>query len=76
MSFAKSLCKGLNVTYNSRTIVVTALTGAAAVSICGETTDMACALNRSVCSQEIEQWKYAYLLFGDRISFADKIMPN
>jgi hypothetical protein len=29
-------------------------------------------LNRTVSSEEIEQWKYTYLLFADEISFADK----
>jgi hypothetical protein len=33
---------------------------------------MACGLNRSVTLDEIEQWKYTYLLFVDKMSFADK----
>ena len=69
--YAKNLCSNLKVRYDKRTIVVTALTGAAAVGINGETTHMACALNREV-TNEPEEWKNAYLLIVDEISFASR----
>ena len=69
--YAKNLCSNLKVRYDKRTIVVTVLTGAAAVGINGETTHMACALNREV-TNEPEEWKNAYLLIVDEISFASR----
>ena len=42
--YYKKLCDNLNIEFNKRTTVVTALTGAAAVSINGETTAKACQL--------------------------------
>ena len=71
VQYAKNLCYNLHIRYDKRTIVVTALTGAAAVGINGETTAMACALNRAI-TKEPEQWKNAYLLIVDEISFASK----
>ncbi|HSN67495.1 MAG TPA: AAA family ATPase [Fusibacter sp.] len=70
--YAKKLCESLNVVYNKRTIVVTALTGAAAVSVNGETTHMACALARSVSHKEMDEFEHAYMLIVDEVSFASK----
>ena len=69
--YAKSMCRNLSVKYDKRTIVVTALTGAAAVGINGETTHNACAINREV-DGEVEEWTNAYMLVVDEISFASK----
>ena len=52
--------------FNKRTITVTALTGAAAVSIFGETTHGACLLNqRNVSAMQIEEWKDTRILIVD-----------
>ena len=62
--YAKSMCRNLSVKYDKRTIVVTALTGAAAVGINGETTHNACAINQEV-DGEVEEWTNAYMLVVD-----------
>ncbi len=45
-SYAKYFCINLGIGFNSRVVVVTAITGAAAVSIRGETTSKALVLNK------------------------------
>ena len=72
--YCKRLCENLNVNFDRRTIVVTAMSGSAAVSINGETAHMACCINKkaAIPQQEIERWKHAYLLIIDEISFASK----
>ncbi|KAG7352578.1 PIF1-like helicase [Nitzschia inconspicua] len=67
--YAQKLCKALHVMFDKRSIVVTALTGAAAVSINGETTAKAFAFKREV-RNELEEFKHAYLVTVDEISFA------
>lgn len=70
--YAKGLCEHLNVSYNKRTIVVTALTGSAAVEIGGETTHSALALQKKKIDDIIDDFKNAYLIIIDEISFASK----
>jgi hypothetical protein len=54
---------------HKRTIVVTALTGAAAVTIGGETTHGACHLNRTknIDEEQQEQWSRACLLIINEV---------
>ncbi|KAG7349075.1 PIF1-like helicase [Nitzschia inconspicua] len=67
--YAQKLCKALGVKFDKRTIVVTALTGAAAVSINGETKSGAFAFKRKV-KDELEEFKNTYLVIVDEVSFA------
>ncbi|KAG7367433.1 PIF1-like helicase [Nitzschia inconspicua] len=67
--YAQKLCEALHVKFDKRSIVVTARTGAAAVSINGETTAKAFAFKREV-RNELEEFKHAYLVIVDEISFA------
>ncbi|KAG7344343.1 PIF1-like helicase [Nitzschia inconspicua] len=67
--YAQELCKAIGVKFDKRTIVVTALTGAAAVSINGETTPGAFAFKRKV-KDELEEFKNTYLVIVDEVSFA------
>ena len=69
--YCKTLCDNLNIEFNKRTIVVTALTGAAAVSINGETTAKACQL-KSKSVEEDSAWEHTIMLIVDEISFATK----
>jgi hypothetical protein len=64
-----SLCEQLNICYDSRTIVVTALTGAVPVSIWGEITHNTCSLACEVTNEDSDAWKHAYLLIVDVVSF-------
>ncbi|KAG7339313.1 hypothetical protein IV203_023962 [Nitzschia inconspicua] len=61
--------KKMKISYQDHSIVVTALTGAAAVSINGETTAKAFAFKREV-RNELEEFKNAYLVIVDEVSFA------
>jgi len=70
--YCKLLCEKANIGFNKRTITVTALTGAAAVSIFGETTHGACSLNGNVTAEKIDEWKDAKMLIVDEISFASE----
>jgi hypothetical protein len=70
-TYCKTLCDNLNVKFDRRTIVVTALTGSAAVSINGETTHSACKLNSAVVTQS-EEWDDTIMIIIDEISFAKK----
>ena len=72
--YCKRLCENLNVNFDRRTVVVTAMSGSAAVSINGETTHMACCTNKktAIPLSEILKWRHAYLLIVDEISFASK----
>ena len=70
--YCKKLCDNLNVEFNQRTIVVTALTGVAAVSINGETTSKACGLNSKNEVSFDEEWENTIMIIVDEISFASK----
>ncbi|KAG7357975.1 AAA domain containing protein [Nitzschia inconspicua] len=66
---AQKLCEELHVKFDKRSIVLMALTGAAPVSINGETTAKAFAFKREV-RNELEEFKKAYLVIVDEVSFA------
>jgi len=70
--YASSLCNNLKIRFDRRTIVVTALTGAAAVSINGETSHAANAWNRAIKDSDIEDWRHTYMFILDEISFASR----
>ena len=53
--YAKSLCKQLDVKFDQRTIITTALTGTAAVNIKGETTASACQIKKNKENLDKEQ---------------------
>jgi len=74
-SYTKNFCVNLGIGYNSRVVVVTAITGAAAVSIKGETTSKALGLNKKTTTfsdEEIDEWKNALLVIIDEISFSNR----
>jgi hypothetical protein len=74
-SYTKNFCVNLGIGYNSRVVVVTAITGAAAVSIKGETTSKALGLNKKTTNfkdEEIDEWKNAILVIIDEISFSNR----
>ncbi len=66
---AKQFCLNLGVLFDRRTIVVTAITGVAAVSIQGETMHGAVRLGKEVKTEHINQWKNARLIIIDEVSF-------
>ena len=71
LQHCKKLCENANMGFNKRTITVTALTGAVAASIFGETTHGACLLNSLHVSEDhIREWKDTNLLIVDEMSFA------
>ena len=70
--YCKILCNKAGIGFNKRTITVTALTGAAAVSILGETTHGACYLNSNLTTQHITEWKDVKMIIIDEISFASE----
>ena len=72
IEYCQKLCAEINMKFTKRTIVVTALTGAAAVSIFGETTHAACHINGRVNSDHIDEWSDTYLVIVDEISFASE----
>ena len=68
----KHLCQALNVEFSRNTIVVTALTGAAAVSINGQTTSKACKLN-SKNVEKCDVWAdETCMVVVDEISFCSQ----
>ena len=74
MNFCKNLCIALNVEFSRHTILVTALTGAAAVGINGETTSRACKLNSNSDKIKMDEvWvDEVCMLIVDEISFCSQ----
>ena len=70
--FCKNLCHALNVEFTRFTIVVTALTGAAAVNINGETTSRACKLNSKNVEKSDEWADETCMVIVDEISFCSQ----
>ena len=68
LKYAEQFTTNLNFTFDSRTIVVTALSGVAAVSIKGETIHSAASLNSKVMEDD-NTWCNARLLIIDEVSF-------
>ena len=72
-AYCRQFCGNIGAGFTHRTIVVTALSGAAASSIDGETVHGAMGLNRRKTDSEfIEVWDDTRLLIIDEISFASK----
>jgi hypothetical protein len=74
-SYAKYFCVNLGIGFNSRVVVVTAITGAAAVSIRGGTTSKALGLNKKTTNfsdHEIEDWNNTLLVIIDEVSFSNR----
>jgi hypothetical protein len=73
-SYGKNFCENMGAAFTKRTIVVTALTGTAAVTIGGETAHGACSLfkaNNNI-GAEVVEWADSYLVIVDEVSFASK----
>lgn len=71
VGYSKRLCSRLNVEFNNRSIVVSALTGTAAVSIRGETVHSAARLlATNITAEDIASYANTYMIFVDEISFA------
>ena len=68
MQYAKEFTNNLEFVFDTRTIVVTALSGVAAVSIGGETIHSAACLNRKIPNDD-DSWKNVRLLIIDEVSF-------
>ena len=74
LHYCKNLCQALNVEFSRHTIVVTALTGAAAVNINGETTSRACKLNKNRNNiEKCDFWaEETCMVIVDEISFCSQ----
>ena len=71
LEYCKGFCSLIDYPFDKRTIVVTALTGSAAVNIGGETTHSACLINKKIIqATDIEDWQDTALVIIDEISFA------
>lgn len=68
LQYGRSFTEALGLQFDTRTIIVTALSGVAAVSIRGETLHSAAALNREVKLDD-HSWANARLLIIDEVSF-------
>ena len=71
IDYCKKLCTYYMVPFTKRTIVVTAMTGSAAVSIFGETAHSAFCLMRTITAKDIEEWRDTLMVIVDEISFAN-----
>ena len=73
IAYATEYCHKLRHSFTSKTVVVTAMSGVAAMLLHGQTTHKALCLNcKSICSKEIKKWANARLLIINEISFASK----
>ena len=68
----KNLCQALNVEFSRFTIVVTAMTGAAAVNINGQTVHRACKLNNRKIEKSDEWANETCMVIVDEISFCSQ----
>jgi PIF1-like helicase len=68
LKYAQDFTSNLNLTFDMRTIVVTAMSRVAATSIGGETIHSAAAFNRKVADDDVS-WVNARLLIIDEVSF-------
>ena len=72
-AYAKNLCTQLRVTCDQRTIITTAITGTAAVSIGGETTCSACSLRTNLHNiKHNEDFDNSVMVIVDEVSFMNK----
>ena len=67
--YCKLLCNELGVEFTKRTIVITAVTGSAAVTIHGETMHSACGLCSRKRATADDDWKNTVMVVVDEISF-------
>ena len=65
--YCKLLCNELGVEFTKRTIVITAVTGSAAVTIHGETMHSACGLCSRKRATADDDWKNTVMLVVDEI---------
>ena len=75
MEYAREYCTFFdNYEFNSRTIVLTTMTGVAATILLGETTHAAVYLNQQkpIETEQVELWESTKMLIIDEISFASK----
>ncbi|KAG7371411.1 PIF1-like helicase [Nitzschia inconspicua] len=70
--YCSEVCSNLRIKFDSKTIVVSAITGAAAVSIRGQTTASALCLKRHIIEDDVKQWENTYAVVADEISFSKK----
>ena len=71
LAYAKQFCRNLNVVFNKRTIVVTALTGVAATLINGETLHSAAKFGcKEIKMDDIDEWRGTRMMIIDECSFA------
>lgn len=73
--YCKKLCENLQINFNKQTVVVTAISGSAAVSVNkgrDDTHGMLYHYKNKILVTKMEKWKHAYLLIIDKISFARK----
>ena len=66
--YGEQYTRNLNLTWDMRTVIVTAMSGVAATSIGGETTHSAVAFNRNIAKDDTS-WANARLLIVDEVSF-------
>jgi hypothetical protein len=71
--YSKLFCEALGVEFNRRTIVVTGLTGTAAVSINGETVHSACKLSNRAKVKRDDEWENTIMIIVDEVSFITKV---
>ena len=72
LHYCKFFCQELNLEFSRQTIIVTALTGAAAVNINGQTTSKACKLN---CKniEKCDKWAHeTCMVIVDEVSFCSQ----
>ena len=70
IKYAEEYTSNLGLKFDMRTIIVSAMSGVAAISIGGETLHSVAALNKKESSKEdIESWANARLLIIDEVSF-------
>ena len=75
--YCKLLCNKLKVDFTKRTIITTAMTGTAAVSIGGETTSSACSLNISEEKLSVnDDFQETIMIIIDEISFMSDLELN
>jgi hypothetical protein len=71
--YCSSFCRNIGMKFDRRTIVVTAMTGAAAVSINGETAhSAACWNSEKIKKKQCEEYKHTLQFILDECSFGNK----
>jgi AAA domain len=68
LHYAEQFTTNMHLTFDTRTVIVSAISGVAAVSIGGETTSRVASLNKAIADDDTS-WANARLLIIDEISF-------